>query len=308
MNSAIFDHKGYNFSHVLIIGCGYIGVRTARLWQDENFPVTGVVRSESSQQELADLGINSMHFDLDRDEDFDRLPVKNALLYYLAPPPRSGQEDPRIRRFLDHIQTDAAPVRLIYMSTSGVYGDVQGDWITEETPPDPDSARGKRRLDAETAVRDWADKSGTEQVILRVPGIYGPGRIRVEKVKNREPVLQEKDAPYSNRIHADDLARICLAAAQKGKPGAIYNTSDGNPSSITHYYQAIAKLLGEEPPPTISMEKAEEVMSPMALSFLQESKRLDNSKMLQELEVNLRYPDAEAGLRASLKEMGYIEN
>ena len=308
MNSANIQHTGYNFSHVLIIGCGDIGKRTVQLWQDENLPVTGVVRSASSQQELADLGLNTIQFDLDTDEDFDRLPVKNSLIYYLAPPPRSGHADPRIRRFLDHIQQDALPAQFVYMSTSGVYGDVEGAWITENSPPDPDSDRGKRRLDAETAVRDWADKSGTDHIILRVPGIYGPGRIRVEKVKNHEPVLREHDAPYSNRIHADDLARICMAAAKKGKPGAMYNTSDGNPSSITDYYQTIAKLLGEEPPPTISMEEAKEVMSPMALSFLQESKRLDNSKMLQELGVQLLYPEAEAGLRASLKEMGYIEN
>ncbi|MBD3276028.1 MAG: NAD-dependent epimerase/dehydratase family protein [Candidatus Marinimicrobia bacterium] len=308
MNSAIFEHKEYNFSHILIIGCGDIGARTAQLWQDEQMPVTGVVRSDSSQQDLANMGINTVQFDLDKNEDFDRLPVKNSLIYYLAPPPRSGHVDPRIRRFLDHVQPDAHPVRLIYMSTSGVYGDVQGGRVTESTPPAPDSERGKRRLDAETAVRDWTEKTGTDHIILRVPGIYGPGRIRVEKVINHEPVLREEDAPYSNRIHADDLARICVAAAKKGKPGAIYNTSDGNPSSITRYYQTIAKLLGEDPPPTISMEEAEKVMSPMALSFLQESKRLDNSKMLHELEIKLLYPDADAGLRASLKEMGYIKN
>lgn len=298
----------YNFAHILIIGCGDIGKRTAQLWQKENMPVTGVVRSDNSQQQLANLRMNTVQFDLDEDSDFDRLPVQNSLLYYLAPPPRSGHTDPRIRRFLDHIQPDAEPTRLIYMSTSGVYGDVEGDWITENSPPAPDSDRGKRRLDAETAVRDWSDKSGTDHIMLRVPGIYGPGRIRVEKVKNHEPVLREQDAPWSNRIHADDLARICVVAAIKGAPGAVYNTSDGNPSSITHYYQTIATLLGEEPPPTISMEEAKKVMSPMALSFLQESKRLDNTKMLQDLNIQLLYPDAKAGLLASLKEMGYIKN
>ncbi len=297
-----------SFSHVVIIGCGDIGRRTASLWQDENVPVYGVVRSGSSKQKLVESGINPILFDLDQDKDFDSLPLEEALLYYLAPPQRSGVTDQRIRRFLDHLNLAPPPRRLIYMSTSGVYGDVKGEWITEEQSPAPVTDRGKRRLDAETAVRDWADKTGTAYVILRVPGIYGLGRIRFEKVKNQEPVLKEEDAPYSNRIHADDLARICYAAAIRGKDGTVYNSSDGNPTTITQYYYTIDRLLDVKPPPVISMEEAEREMSPMALSFLRESKRLDNSRMLRDLDISLLYPDLESGLKASLKEMGQINN
>jgi nucleoside-diphosphate-sugar epimerase len=294
------------YQNTVIIGCGDIGKRIAILLQKDNNSVFGVVRSNEGLRALQRNNIQGINIDLDTVETFESLPVNNALVYYLVPPPRQGVTDTRIRRFLDMITNDASPKKIVYMSTSGVYGDVRGDWVTENSPVDPGSDRGKRRLDAENAVRAWSKNQNTEYVILRVPGIYGPGRIQIDRLKNRNPVLRKEDAPYSNRIHADDLTNICVAAAKTSLSNSIFNASDGQPSTITEYYNTMAKLLGLRPPPTITMREASKIMSPMRLSFLQESKRLDNSKMLTELNVDLLYPDMETGLRATFLEMDLI--
>jgi len=244
--------------------------------------------------------------DLDAVDTLQDLSVHNALVYYFAPPPRSGETDPRMTNFLESISNDALPVHLLYISTSGVYGDTGGDWVTEDSPLNPKTDRSKRRVDAERQVREWASDSGVPYTILRVPGIYGPGRLPIDKVKSGRPVLREEDAPYSNRIHADDLARICVDAVTDGEPNEIYNISDGNPGSITEYYFAVADLLGVDRPPTISLEEAREQFSPMLLSFLEESKRLDISKIRDRLGYEPRFPSLVKGLQASLRVEGII--
>ena len=285
---------------ILIIGCGDIGRRIARLALAEKAAVTGVVRSAESAAELEKLGIRPIVASLDDPATLKELPTKGAVVYYLAPPPGGGTTDPRARNFCAAIQSGEEPRKVIYMSTSGVYGDSGGELVAEETPPNPQTMRGKRRLDAENVFREWGKAHGVAVVILRVTGIYGPGRLPVSQLESGQPVLDERLAPLTNRIHADDLARVCLAAAVRGEDGDVFNVSDGHPTTMTHYFNAVADLLGYPRPRQVSLEEARQVMSPLMLSYISESRRLDNSKMLRNLGIELLYPDLEAGLKACL--------
>lgn len=285
---------------VLIIGCGDIGERVATLYREKcrekSVLVTGVVRSAESVERLQQADIEAMQVDLVQTGNVVALPTKAATVFYLAPPPSVGETDSTIRRFLDAISKDSLPERLVLLSTTAVYGDCNGEWITEAHPANPQTARGRRRLDAEQAAREWSAKIRVPIVILRVGGIYGPGRLPIARIEKGLPILKEEASPFTNRIHQDDLAQICIAAAERGKAGEIYNVSDGQPSTMSRYFKDIAVAHGLPMPPEVSLEEAQKVMSAGMLSYLSESRRLDNSKMVEELGVLLGYPDLEAGL------------
>jgi nucleoside-diphosphate-sugar epimerase len=294
--------KEKEVDNILIIGCGDIGRRVSRLVLAENRAVYGVVRSVESAARLEKLGIIPIITTLDDPSTLKELPTKGATIFYFAPPPGGGNSDPRVRNFCAAIPPEKEPRRVIYMSTSGVYGDSGGDLVTEETAPNPQTTRGKRRLDAESAFREWGKDRGIAIVILRVTGIYGPGRLPVSQLESGQPVLDERLAPLTNRIHAADLARICLAAAAHGEDGEIFNVSDGHPTTMTQYFNAVADLLGHPRPRQVSLEEARQVMSPLMLSYMSESRRMDNSRMLARLGITLRYPDLDSGLRACLQD------
>ncbi len=279
-----------------IVGCGDIGQRVARLEQAAGRKILALTRSATAADSLKALGIGIVRGDLDARSSLTNLPATLATLYYFAPPPPKGTDDPRLRNLLNTLQE--LPERVVYISTSGVYGDCGGAWIDEDWPLNPISERGKRRLAAELILRGWSDRTGIPVVILRVPGIYGPGRLPVERVRQGVPVLFEADSPYSNRIHADDLALACCAAARRGHSGQAYNISDGHPTTMTDYFWRIADRYGLERPPAISLAEARHVLSPNMLSFLEESKRLDNRRMLAKLRVTLQFPDLASGLTA----------
>jgi nucleoside-diphosphate-sugar epimerase len=185
---------------------------------------------------------------------------------------------------------------VIYMSTSGVYGDCGDAVVTEETPAIPQTARGKRRLDAESVFREWGAEKKVPVVILRVTGIYGPGRLPVSQLTSGQPVLDERIASLTNRIHADDLTRVCLAAAERGDDGDIFNVSDGHPGTMTEYFNAAADFLGLPRPRQVSWEEARQVMSPLMLSYVSESRRMDNRKMREKLGIKLLYPTLAEGI------------
>jgi nucleoside-diphosphate-sugar epimerase len=280
---------------VLIVGCGYIGRRVARRLQAGGHAVTGLVRSAGSARELAAAGVDALVRDLDR--DIPPLDAAFRVVYYFAPPPGVGGTDTRMTRVLDAL---AAPRRIVYISTSAVYGDCDGAWIDEDHPLRPTTARGARRLDAERQLRAWAQGHGVEWVILRVPGIYGPGKLPLARLRQGLPVLREDQAPYTNRIHGDDLAAICVAAMQSDRGDSIYNVSDGHPGNMTDYFFRVADAAGLPRPPVVSREEAASVLSAGMLSFLNDSRRLRNDKLLKELRITLQYPDLDAGLAASL--------
>lgn len=285
---------------ILIIGCGDIGCRVARLEQATGSAVTALARSDDAGERLHQQGLGVCRGDLDQPASLGNLPEQVDTLYYFAPPPPTGKDDPRLSAVLAQLSREAPPRQLIYISTSGVYGDCGGEWITEDWPLAPKTERGQRRLAAERMLQDWSARLSVPLVVLRVPGIYGPGRLPLERVQRGVPVLVAAESPYSNRIHADDLASACVAAARNGQPGRVYHVSDGHPTTMSDYFWRIADLYGLPRPPAISLAEARRVLSPNMLSFLEESKRLDNRRMLEELKVRLRYPDLATGLPASL--------
>lgn len=289
---------------VFIAGCGDIGARVAGLWAARGAAVAALARSAESAARLFRLGIVPVRGDLDDPSTLRDIPSRGALLYYLAPPPSAGEADPRARAFLSAIPAGEEPARAVYMSTTGVYGDNDGAWVDEDTPASPASARGRRRLDAEAAFLCWGTERGVAVVILRVSGIYGPGRLPVEAVRRGAPVVREDEAPWTNRIHADDLAAVCVAAMERGRDRAVYDVADGSPGTITQYYNAVADLLGLPRPPAVSMEQARRTMSPGMLSYLSQSRRIGARRMREELGVTLRYPDLAAGLPSCLAKEG----
>ncbi|MBI5462628.1 MAG: SDR family oxidoreductase [Gammaproteobacteria bacterium] len=283
---------------VLIVGCGYVGQRLARQLRAEGRDVTGLVRSAASAAALQALGVTPVQVDLDAATELPAVPTAGVELYYFAPPPAEGDTDPRLRRVLAAL-TAGLPRRIVYISTSGVYGDCAGAWVDETCPLKPSTPRARRRADAEATLREWSATSGVPVVVLRVPGIYGPGKLPLERLRKGLPLLHEVDSPYTNRIQVDDLIAVCRTAMNRGMPGAAYNVSDGQPSNMTDYFNRIADATGLPRPPLIARADIDR-LSPGMRAFMEESKRLDNRRMREELGVELRYPTLEVGLNACL--------
>ena len=289
---------------ILIIGCGDIGLRVARLALAEGAAVTGVVRSEPKGDWLKAQGVTPLLADLDDAATLTELPTAGAVVYYLAPPPGGGGSDPRVGNFCAAVAADRLPAKLVYVSTSGVYGDCGHALVTEQTPVNPQTSRARRRLDAEQTLLAWGLAQGVPVVILRVTGIYGPGRLPVSRLLAGHPVLREEESPSTNRIHADDLARVCFAAAAKAGHGEVFNVSDGEGGTMSQYFFAVADALQLSRPAAITMAQARQVMNPLMLSYLNESRRMSNAKMRTELGITLCYPTLAAGLQAVVAGMG----
>jgi nucleoside-diphosphate-sugar epimerase len=274
----------------LFVGAGYTGARVlARL--------PGAValgRSRSGHDRL----------DLDRDERLGiALPAEYAVIYSV--PPASDQPgDPRLARFLALLPHP--PARIVYLSTTGVYGDRNGERVDECSAPHPESARTERRLDAERLLAEWCTENGSTAVVLRVPGIYGPGRLGTERLREAMPVVRDEEANPGNRIHVDDLASCCIAALSPGVPDGIYNVGDGDHRTGTWFTNEVARQAGLPPPPAISLAEAQQTFSPMRLSFLRESRVIDTTKMREVLGVTPKYTNAADGIAASLQEEGIL--
>ena len=282
---------------VAIVGCGYLGLRLARRWRDLAHPVRGFATRPQSLKDIAAAGAEAVPLDLDG--PLAHVHLTGHLLYYLVPPARDGAHDRRLERFLGEIK---GPVeRFIYVSTTGVYGDRAGSLVNEDTPPAPQSERAVRRLAAENALRLWAETLGVSWCILRVPGIYGPGRLPLERLRRGEPAIDPQEATPSNRIHVDDLATACLAAARTARADRrIYNVTDGTDDSLTSYLQRVARIGNLPQPPLMSGAEFRARFADSTRSFLGESRRIDNRRMREELGVALAYQDLDAGIRASL--------
>ena len=285
--------------NVLIAGCGYIGARVARLCRRNGMAVACMVRSAEKAANLVAEGIGTQVVSLDHSVAFTLPENAGSLIYYMVPPPGGGIMDTRARNFIAELSKNPAPAKIIYLSATSVYSETAGGVVTEDSPTEPRSAMGKRRLDAEEAFRSYGEFHGVPVVILRVSGIYGPGRLPLMQISQGQPLLREEESGPSNRIHADDLANICLAAAERGAGGDIFNVSDGRPCSMTSYFNACADALGMPRQPLVALDEARRVMSPLMFSYVSESRVVDNSRMLGKLQVSLLYPDLADGLKAS---------
>ncbi len=222
--------------------------------------------------------------------------LEGARVYYFAPPSATGTHDNRISNWLSSIGA-AKPAVIIYLSTTGVYGHCHGEWVDEQRPPNPITDRAKRRLNAEIQLSEWGKQHAVPVIRLRVPGIYHPDKLPMASLRQGRPILRPDEAPFSNRIHADDLAQICLAAAEHGKDGELYNVADNDACTMSEYFIKVADAFNIPRPQEVSREEAEQLLSPGMLSYLQESRRIENRKMLDELGVRLQYPTLNEGLR-----------
>ncbi len=276
----------------LVAGCGDIGLRVVRALRRSGGEVTAIVRDPQKAGVLQALGAGVRIEDLDDPQDAGDWPW----LFWFAPPPTNGGRDTRLRGWLAAQRGRIG--RIVYISTSGVYGDCGGRWIDEDEPLKPRTARAQRRVDAERALRDWSAASGGEIVILRVPGIYGPGRLPVERLRQGLPVLRDEESSYSNRVHADDLAAAAILAAQRGRSGAVYHIADGQPTTMADYFRRCARRLGLPEPQAVGRAEAQRCFTPAMWSFMEESKRLSIERARRELGFVPRYPDLDAGLSA----------
>lgn len=284
----------------LLAGCGYTGARLARRLLPQR-PVLALVRSAASAAALEAGGIPARAVDLDARVAFD-LPPDLGAVVYLAPPTAAGTGDPRLQGFLAALG-GARPRVLVYLSSTGVYGDAGGRPVDEATPPAPADGASRRRLAAEGLAAAWCAGRGVRAVILRVAGIYGPHRLPLERLGRGEPVLRPEDSGPGNRIHVDDLVAACAAALDRPVAGVV-NVADGNPEATGAFFERVARLAGLPPPRRVTMAEARRELSPGLLAFLQVSRRVLARRLVEDLGVDLRYADPEAGIRASLEEMG----
>jgi nucleoside-diphosphate-sugar epimerase len=285
----------FNKPRLLIVGCGDVGMRLLPLVRDR-FRVFAVTSQPARCADLRAAGAVPIVADLDRPGTLARLAGLAQRVVHLAPPPSAGALDLRTRN-LTAILPEGA--RVVYVSTTGVYGDRGGASTPETTPVAARNARARRRVDAERVLRAWAVASGGKVAILRAPGIYAADRLPIERLQRGTPALASADDVYTNHIHADDLARLCALALFRARPGRVYNASDDTCMKMGDYFDLVADAFGLARPPRLARAELEKAVSPMLLSFMSESRRLDNRRIGTELRVRLRYPHVRDGIRAA---------
>jgi nucleoside-diphosphate-sugar epimerase len=289
---------------VLIAGCGDVGLRLARALP-AGVRVLALTSSPQRAPQLREQGITPLVGDLDAPRSVARLAGLAHRVVHLVPPSGEAEgewwRDRRTQALLRALRLRTPPEVLVYASTSGVYGDCAGALVSEERPVAPRTPRAQRRVDAERQVRFFGRAPGTRSSILRIPGIYAsdrPGGTPRERLARGTPVLLPEDDVYTNHIHADDLARALAAALWRGRAQRVFNASDDSALKMGDYFDLAADLYGLPRPPRVPRSTAQEQLSLMLLSFMGESRRLDNTRMKEELRVRLRHPTVASGLRA----------
>ncbi|GKT20524.1 NAD-dependent epimerase/dehydratase family protein [Acidovorax sp. SUPP3334] len=295
---------------VLIIGCGDVGLRASRAMQARaGAPGPRVLALTSSLDRVPELraaGIVPLVGNLDDARSLRRLSGLATRVLHLAPPPGEAAagaawwRDGRTVALARTLRLRTPPAALVYGSTSGVYGDCGGAWVTEARPVAPSTPRAQRRVNAERAVRHLG-RGPVRASILRIPGIYAPDReggTPEARLRRGTPVLLAEDDVYTNHIHADDLARACVAALWRGRPQRVYHVSDASDMKMGDYFDLAADLYGLPRPPRLARQAAQEKLPAPLLSFMSESRRLDATRLRRELRVVLRYPTVTEGLRA----------
>jgi nucleoside-diphosphate-sugar epimerase len=277
---------------VLILGCGDVGMRLLPLLRDR-FRVFAVTSQGSRCDELRDAGAVPVVADLDRPETLARLAGLARTIVHLAPPQPEGVKDRRTRNLTAILPDRGA---LVYVSTTGVYGNCNGALVEETRPVNPQNPRAKRRVDAEQVLRAWARRSNSRLAVMRVPGIYAADRLPIERLKKGTPALQPDHDVFTNHIHADDLARIIATALFRALPGRIYHAVDDSEMKMGEYFDAVAQAFRLPKPPRLPREELKNAVSPMLMSFMSESRRLSNRRIKSELRIRLRYPRVEDAL------------
>lgn len=282
-----------NKPRLLVIGCGNVGMRLLPLVR-ERFRVFALTSDPGRRAELRAAGAIPVVANLDHKRSLRRLAGLARYVVHLAPPQPHGALDCRTRNVANILPEGG---RVVYISTSGVYGDCGGAVVDETRPVAPTNARAQRRVDAERVLRAWAQRARGEVVILRAPGIYAGDRLPVKRLQEGVPALRDEDDVYTNHIHADDLARMAALALFRGLPGRVYHASDDTRMKMGEYFDAVADAFKLPRPRRLPRAELEQAVSPAALSFMSESRKLDNGRMKRELGMRLRYPDVASTLR-----------
>lgn len=280
---------------VLIVGSGDVAMRVIPVLT-RRYRVFALVRNPAYCAKLRTLGVAPVLGDLDDRASLARIAGLADAVLHFAPPPSSGmsqkigKNDTRTRNLLSALSRGTLPKRLVYISTSGVYGDCAGSWVSETHPLKATSLRSLRRADAEIQVRRWAKRNRVTASILRVPGIYAADRLPLGRLQQGTPGIIAREDSYTNHIHADDLARISIAALRYGKACRVYHASDDSQLKMGDFFDLVADVCHLPRVRRISRAEAQQVLPEMLLSFMNESRRLTNQRMKRELRVRLRYP------------------
>lgn len=291
-------------ARILVVGCGDVGLRVART-VSRGPRLLALTSSEDGPARLRAAGITPIAGNLDRPRSLARLAGLAQRVVHLAPP--APQEagawwrDLRTQALLRALRRRTPPEVFVYASTSGVYGDCEGAKVGETRPVRPHTPRAQRRVDAERQVRFFGRGVGVRTSVLRIPGIYAPDRIGGtprERLLKGTPVLQAQDDVYTNHIHADDLARAIVAALWRGRGARVYNVNDDSELKMGDYFDLAADLYRLPRPPRVARGAAQDQLPLVLLSFMSESRRLDNSRLKKELRLRLLYPTVNDGLAA----------
>ncbi len=288
---------------VLIVGCGDVGLRVAGLLKASS-RLMALTSSSQRVETLQRSGITPMLGDLDKPQTLRRLAGVATHVVHMAPPPLEGHTDPRTRALVLALRLRSLPSSMVYGSTTGVYGNCEGEWIDETRRLQPQTARAQRRVNAQ----DWVNflgKSGYPRTqVLRIPGIYAmdrEGGTPRERLLRGTPVLQAHEDVYTNHIHADDLARATVLALWRGRPLRAMNVCDNTDMKMGDYMDSVAKMWNLQAPARISREQAQLQLSPMVMSFLNESRRIRSVRLAQELGLRLLHPTVMDGLKVASK-------
>jgi nucleoside-diphosphate-sugar epimerase len=280
---------------LLIVGCGDVALRAAPLLQ-AHYRLLGLYRRPEIRTRLRLHGITPVYGDLEAPDSLGKISGIAHAVLHLAPPCDHGRQDSRTANLLavlsrrPKIKGAILPQRFVYISTSGVYGDCQGALIDETRLINPQSGRAMRRADAERRVRGWGLRNGVNVSVLRVPGIYAFDRLPLARLSEGCLALLPEEDSYTNHIHADDLARIVVAALRHAKPGRVYHACDDSSLKMGEYFDMVADRFDLPRPQRISRAQAEMRISPGMFSFMRESRRLMNNRIKHELRISLRYP------------------
>ena len=281
---------------LLVVGFGDIAQRMVPLLAGR-WRVYALARDPRRFPLLRALGVTPVRGDLDRPETLAPLAGLAHDIAHLAPPPERGARDTRTAHLIAALAKGGSlPQHFVYISTSGVYGDCGGALVAETRPLRPQTERARRRADAERQLRVWGRRSGVRVSILRVPGIYAADRLPLARLTRGTPALNADEDVYVNHVHAEDLARIVVAALQRGAPGRMYNAADDAPIRMGDYFDLVAERFGLPRPPRVNRVAAERLIAPHLLSFMSESRRLVNRRLKQELRVRLQFPTVREGI------------
>ncbi len=284
----------------LIIGCGYLGQRLGALLSGAGERVYGTVRSGARAAEIAGLGIEPLIADVLDRGSLRALPAAERVFHCVGFD-RSGEASMRavyvegLKNVLDQLGDETT--RIVYASSTGVYGQSEGEWVDEQTAPGPRTESGVVCVEAEERLREWIEARGgaAGAVILRFAGLYGPGRVvRRGLVERGEPIPGDPSKLF-NLIHIDDAAGVAMAAPGAGGPEWLYLVSDDRPVTRLEYYSLLARLLNE-PAPTFALPQAGSIDEGRDAT----SKRVTNHRMKAGLGIELLYPDISTGLPAAL--------